>query len=153
LFELLIIIFIFTFLFQVMAFLCNSPKQSCHSDWRWNWYWKSTLKSSSLGLRPHYSFVQPCGSVQVTLELELEPTETFSHYSFSRQQSLCAKSKFYFSLCLSYPDCLPEAHTLIHQCRSEVTLRYSHKMETRTTQQNMFDKCSNMSQPDGQCLK
>ena len=35
---------------------------------------------------------------------------------FCRQQGHCSLAKSYFSLCLSSPDCLPEAHRLAQHC-------------------------------------
>ena len=48
-----------------------------------------------------------------------------------------------------------EAHTLIAQCRSPGKVTNYHKIQTRTEQLNMFEKCNNknMSESDDKCLK
>ena len=44
-------------------------------------------------------------------------TSLFNLADLYRQQQECTKSRFYFSLCLAYPDCLAEASHLLHQCQ------------------------------------
>lgn len=43
-------------------------------------------------------------------------TSLFNLADLYRQQQECTKARFYFSLCLAYPDCLTEASHLLHQC-------------------------------------
>ena len=59
-------------------------------------------------------------------------TSLFNLADLYRQQNHCAKSKFYFSQCLAYSECLSEANILITACQSaephpdrDVTKQYS----------------------------
>ena len=85
-------------------------------------------------------------------------TALFNLGDLYRQQGKCAKSKFYFSLCLAYPDCLPEASSSIGQCSSSTGTGSQYLSEqSRSSDLQQLDtleqpeKCSNMSKSGHRC--
>jgi len=83
-------------------------------------------------------------------------TSLFNLADLYRQQAECSKSKFYFSLCLSVPDCLPEARHLIDLCQSasqfeedlirDLTDNINKRNVNSKNGKYSLEKCTNRSQ-------
>merc|ERR1719320_1540520 len=84
--------------------------------------------------------------------LHLDPGHTTALFNLGdlyRQQHRCAESQFYFSLCISYNDCLQEANTLIDQCSQLHTVTHTHR--TITTQSQHLAEMDKLDQVDNNC--